>query len=311
MSGSKRINLKSIRTYPISDRKTKSEISSFAKVPSGNWDINDFLEGLPDYLKANEIRDLIDDIRAARTKNKASILMMGAHSLKLGLAPVIIDMIDSGFISHIAVNGAVLIHDYEFAFYGRSSEDVAETLCKGMFGMAAETPEYLNSVVSEADDDASLGEVVGKAFIKSNPENLSVSVVGNAVRKNIPVTAHIAVGADTIHQHPSFDSAKWGKLSGNDFLILAESCKDLDNGGIVINLGSAVILPEVFLKAFNLARNIHGKISDFSAANIDMIQHYRPVTNVVSRPTDSGGRKYTITGHFEILLPLIAWALKA
>ncbi|MBD3234205.1 MAG: hypothetical protein GF315_10835 [candidate division Zixibacteria bacterium] len=310
MKRHKKINPKSIKTYSFNERPTKSQLEAFAKVPASNWTMEDFIDGLPQFLKANELKGLISDIESAKDKRRQCILMMGAHSLKVGLAPVIIDLIDNGFITHLALNSACVIHDYEFAFYGRSSEDVGDTLQSGMFGMVSETPEFLHEVVSRASGNEGLGTILGQSFIEADPELIEVSIFAAAVRNEIPVTVHVAIGADTIHQHPDFDAKKWGKLSGEDFLILAESCKDLNDGGVVINLGSAVILPEVFLKALNLARNIHGKIGNFSAANLDMIQHYRPLTNVVNRPTLPDGKKYTITGHFEILIPLIAWALK-
>ncbi len=304
------MNFSRVKTYSIDDRPTKSEVGSFAKIPSLDWRVGDFLDGLPEFLKASEFKGLLEDIHLAKVKGKARILLMGAHSLKVGLAPIIVDLIENGFITHLGVNGAVLIHDYEFAFYGRSSENVAETLSMGMFGMVEETPQYLNSAVSAASDEVGLGETIGSAILNDNPRFLDISVVVAAVKNRIPITVHIAIGADTIHQHPSFEAGKWGKLSGNDFYTLVESCRNLDDGGVVINLGSAVILPEVFLKALNLSRNLYGKIDNFSAANIDMIQHYRPVTNVVNRPTSGGGNRYTITSHFEIILPLIAWGLK-
>jgi len=267
MNKPRKIDLKQIRTYPVSSRRTKSEIGQFARVPSSNWEIGDFLDGLPDYLKAVELKGLIADILQAKQNGKACILMMGAHALKVGLSPVIVDLIGNGFFSHLAVNGAVLIHDYEFAFYGRSSEDVDETLEDGMFGMVDETPRFLNSAVAGSNGGDGLAYAIATAMINDNPPDLGVSVLAAAMKREIPVTAHI-------------------------------------------NLGSSVTLPEVFLKALNVARNIYGEISSFSAANIDMIQHYRPVTNVVARPTLRDGKRYTITGHFEILIPLIAWGLK-
>ncbi|MBD3168710.1 MAG: hypothetical protein GF307_04450 [candidate division Zixibacteria bacterium] len=309
MTGPKKIDLNKIRTYSFKERPTKAEVDSFAKIPSSDWEVDEFLEGLPAYLKAVELKNLVNDINRAKARGRAVILMMGAHSLKVGLAPVLIELIKRGFITHLACNGAVLIHDYEFAFFGRSSEDVAETLETGMFGMVSETPEYLNKAVNSADSEAGLGMVIGTAFNADKPDFIEYSLVASAVKYGLSPTVHITIGADTIHQHPDFDAGKWGALSGNDFRILAESCISLNDGGVVINLGSAVNLPEVFLKALNTARNIHGEIKNFSAANIDMIQHYRPVTNVVNRPTLSGGGRYTLTGHFEILIPLIAWAL--
>ncbi|MCP4632472.1 MAG: hypothetical protein GY855_06060 [candidate division Zixibacteria bacterium] len=311
MSKNKKIDISKIRTYPFEKRATKSGTDLFAEIPQNNWKIDDFLNGLPGYLKAVEIRNLIDDIYKARQNKKACIWMMGAHFLKVGLSPIIIDLINTGFITHLALNGAGLIHDYELAFHGRTSEDVEDNLESGMFGMVAETPEYLNSIVNNADVDCNLGETAGESFNESNPKWIDISVIAAAKKAGIPLTIHVAIGSDTIHQHPSFDAAKWGKGSGNDFLVLAESCKNLNNGGVVMNIGSAVILPEVFLKALNMARNIYGDISGFSAANIDMIQHYRPVTNVVARPTSKSGIQYTLTGHFEILLPLIAWGLNS
>jgi hypothetical protein len=217
----------------------------------------------------------------------------------------------NGYITHLALNGAGIIHDLEIAYWGRTSEEVAETLADGSFGMVEETPEYLARAIAQSDNDVGIGEAVGRFLINENPPYVSNSVLAQAYRLKIPVTVHVAIGTDTICQHPEYNAALWGAKSHLDFKILAENIKRLHDGGVVINFGSTVILPEVFLKALTVARNLYGNITGFSAANFDMIQHYRPNINVVDRPTIKGGKKYSFTGHHEIMMPLLSAALKS
>ena len=308
MNNYKKVDLKRIKRHSVKTRKTRSNINGFASVPKA---IKSFFDSLPDFLKAADFKNLAGDIIEARNQDKAIIWMMGAHPLKIGLSPVIIDLMKNGFINHLALNGAGVIHDLEIAYWGCTSEDVAETLVDGSFGMVKETPEYLARALAQSGNDNGIGEAVGMFLINENPQYVSYSVVAQAYRLKIPVTVHVAIGTDTICQHPEFDAALWGAKSHLDFKILAENIRRLRDGGVVINFGSAVILPEVFLKALTVARNLYGDITGFSAANFDMIQHYRPNINVVDRPTIGGGKKYSFTGHHEIMMPLLAAALKS
>jgi len=308
MSDIKRVDLKNAKRYSVKDRKTRSDVKRFAGVPKS---IKSFFDSLPHFLKAADLKNLAADIIQARKHKKAIIWMMGAHPLKIGLPPIIIDLLKNGYITHLALNGAGVIHDLEIAYWGRTSEEVAETLADGSFGMVKETPEYLARALTQAESIDGIGEAVGMFLAKENPPYVSYSVVAQAHRMKIPVSVHVAIGTDTICQHPEFDAALWGEKSHLDFKMLAENVKFLHNGGVVINFGSAVILPEVFLKALTVARNIYGDITGFSAANFDMIQHYRPNVNVVERPTIGGGKKYSFTGHHELMMPLLAAALKS
>ncbi len=308
MTDYKKADLKKVKRYSASARKTRSSIDGFAGLPKS---IKPFFDSLPDFLKAADIKNLAVDIITARRQKKAIIWMMGAHPLKIGLPPVIIDLMKNGYITHLALNGAGIIHDLEIAYWGRTSEEVAETLADGSFGMVEETPQYLAQAIAQAENDIGIGQAVGMFLLKENPAYIAYSVIAQAYRLKVPVSVHVAIGTDTICQHPEFDAALWGAKSHLDFRILAENVKHLHNGGVVINFGSAVILPEVFLKALTVARNLYGDVTGFSAANFDMIQHYRPNVNVVDRPTMGGGKKYSFTGHHEIMMPLLAAALKS
>jgi len=308
MTDHKKADLKRIKRHSVKARKTRSNVNGFANVPKA---IKSFFDSLPDFLKAAELKNLAGDIIEARKRDRAIIWMMGAHPLKLGLSPIIIDLMKNGFINNLALNGAGVIHDLEIAYWGCTSEEVAETLGDGSFGMVEETPEYLARALSQSGNDEGIGEAVGMFLLKENPPHVSYSVLAQAYRLKVPVTVHVAIGTDTICQHPEFDAALWGAKSHLDFKILAENIKNSHDGGVVVNFGSAVILPEVFLKALTVARNLYGDITNFSAANFDMIQHYRPNVNVVDRPTIKGGKKYSFTGHHEIMMPLLAAALKS
>jgi hypothetical protein len=301
-------DLNRVKRYSVVDRKTKSDTSLFAGVPKP---IKSFFESLPDFLKASDLKGLALDLINARKRNRGIIWMMGAHPLKVGLSPVINDLIGSGYITHLALSGAGVIHDLEIAFWGRTSEEVSKTLIDGSFGMVKETPIYLAEALADSKDEVGIGEAVGNYIYQQKPEYMSYSILVQAYRKKVPVSVHVAVGTDTICQHPEFDAALWGKKSHLDFKILAANIKKIHNGGVIINFGSAVILPEVFLKALTVARNLYGDISKFSAANFDMIQHYRPNENVVKRPTINGGKRYIFTGHHEIMMPLLAAAIKS
>lgn len=310
MSKYKKIDISRIRTIGFDARKTKSAVDGFAMPFDPEKPFGDFLGALPGYLKAGDLIEFSGRIAQAKHSGRHIIWMMGAHPLKVGLSPVIIDLIERGFVSHMAINGAFMIHDIELAFFGRTSEEVSESIGDGSFGMVEETPSLIFDAVNKAEAaDLGMGEGIGKFILDKKTEFEKYSVLAACYNNDIPVSVHVALGTDTISQHPGFDGALFGSLSHRDFLVLCESVSKLP-GGVIINFGSAVILPEVFLKALAVARNIGGKIEDFSAANFDMIQHYRPNANVVTRPVAGKGEGYSFTGHHELLLPLLAAAVK-
>lgn len=305
---SDKIDLAKVKRFSVHDRVTKAEIGRFGKPPRG---MRPFFDSLPGYLKAADLRNLANDLIRAKRRKRAIVWLMGAHPLKVGLSPLIIDLLRRGYISHLALNGAGAIHDLEIAFWGRTSEEVADTLQDGSFGMVYETPKYLARAVAQSPSDYGLGDSIGRFINENKPHYRRFSLIAAAVGCGVTVSVHVAIGTDTICQHPEFDGGLWGAKSQIDFRILAARLKKLHDGGVVLNIGSAVVLPEVFLKALAVARNIEGKITDFTAANFDMIQHYRPNENVVRRPTLGGGRGYSFTGHHEIMLPLLAAAVKS
>lgn len=312
MSPYKQIDLTKIRTVPLSSRKSKTQVKDFAQ-PSARIDrIDDFLRRLPKYFKVNDLYDLLKAIRQARDKNKPIIFMFGAHVVKLGLSPIIIDLLQNGFITFISTNGAGAIHDFEIGMWGKTSEDVKEGLKKGTFGMSEQTSRLFNQISRCAfDSEQGLGESIGQYLFQNKAKFRKYSLLSAAFELKIPSTVHVGIGTDIVHQSPHFDPAATGEASFTDFKFLAEEVSKLHNGGVVLHFGSAVILPEVFLKALSVARNIKGKVENFTTANFDMIQHYRPNMNVVLRPTQGSGKGYSFTGHHEIMLPLLAWALKA
>lgn len=310
MSKYNRLDISKIKTIKSSERGTKSDISHFGTAIQSENSISEFLESLPSFLKAEDLLTFAARIARAKIEGKSLIWMMGAHPIKVGLSPIIIDLLENRFITHLAVNGAFIIHDLEIACFGRTSEEIAEGLADGSFGMVEETPRLLFEAAALAEEnDLGLGEGIGGFIDDKKPEHAEYSILRKCYQANIPVTVHFAIGTDTIAQHPGFDAGLFGKLSGNDFLVMADSVSRL-SGGVVINFGSAVILPEVFLKALTVARNVKGKIEDFTAANFDMIQHYRPNQNVVTRPVKGSGEGYSFTGHHEIMMPLLAAAVK-
>jgi hypothetical protein len=244
----------------------------------------------------------------ARRAGKPVMLGMGAHVIKVGLSPLIIDAMEQGILTGLAFNGAGVIHDTEMALAGRTSEDVAEALADGSFGTARQTGEFINAAVA-ADPDAGLGRTVGRALLEAEPACIKVSLLAAAARLDLPATVHVSIGADIIHMHPSFDGAATGRASHVDFRLFTAQVGQL-RGGVYINLGSAVVLPEVFLKALSAARNLGHAAKDFTTVNMDMLRHYRPMTNVVTRPVLTGGRGINITGHHEINLPLLLAMVK-
>jgi hypothetical protein len=311
LSKYKKLDISRVKTIKSSGRKTKADVSNFGIPIDPEKPVSEFLKSLPLFLKADDLLDFAGRIATAKAGKKTVIWMMGAHPIKVGLSPLIVDLAEKGFISHLAVNGAFMIHDLEIAFFGRTSEEVADGLEDGSFGMVKETPDMIFEAVSNAvKNGLGLGEGIGNYIENKSPKYKEHSVMRKCYNENIPVSVHVALGTDTISQHPGFDAAAFGKLSGDDFLIMADSVSRL-SGGAVINFGSAVILPEVFLKALTVARNVKGKIDNFAAANFDMIQHYRPNLNVVTRPVLGTGKGFSFTGHHEIMMPLLAAGIKS
>jgi hypothetical protein len=310
MSKYKKIDISQIKTLKVEERSTKADISGLGKPSSPETSLAEFLGSLPHYLKARDLLVVAERIASAHRTKKPVIWMMGAHPIKVGLSDILNDLIERGFITHLAVNGAFAIHDLEMAFFGRTSEEVAEGLSDGTFGMVEETPKLIFEAAQFArKNDLGLGEGFGKYICENAKQFGDHSVLGACYSKGVPATVHIAIGTDTICQHPGYDGALFGELSHGDFHILCESVGHLSDG-VVLNIGSAVLMPEVFLKALTVARNIYGDVANFTAANFDMIQHYRPNVNVTTRPVAGSGQGFSFTGHHEIMIPLLAAAIK-
>ena len=308
-----RADLSRVRTIPVGTRHSKVRPADFAAPFDAKRDsFAAFVRGLPRILKGTDLRALVQDIRASRRKGKPVIVMIGAHVIKVGLAPVIIDLMERKTITAVAMNSAAAIHDVETALWGKTSEDVAASLADGRFGMARETGEFINGVLTEAfrSTDLGYGEALGKALARHRGRASSHSILLAAHRLGVPATVHAAIGTDIIHQQPTMDGAATGELSFRDFRLLCRLCMDLRGGGVVLNIGSAVILPEVFLKALTVARNLGAKARGFTTAVFDMNQHYRPTVNVQLRPTQDGGKGYYFTGHHELMIPLLAAMVK-
>lgn len=300
MSKYKELDLSNVQTYSIKERGHKVHLRDFA-----NIDAMDIEEVLPDILEAKALKEFVEHLAKAHKESKQVILMMGGHVIKVGLAPIIIDLMKKGVIKAIAVNGSTAIHDFEVAYHGATSENVADTLKTGMFGMVQETAQFMNETIKYAAlDGLGLGEALGKKIVESDLPNKENSFLAKAYEYNVPVTVHVAIGNDTIHQMPNCDGAALGKCSLKDFRIFANEVAMLEDG-VIMNFGSAVVLPEVFLKALTLARNVGHNVNRFTAANFDCIKHYRPMENIVKRPTMNGGWGHYFIGYHEILLPLI------
>ena len=308
-------DLSAIRTVPVARRPNKVRASEFAHPPqaSGTGEtFAAFIDGLPDVLVARDFRAVIDAIVVAARERRGVVVMLGGHVVKTGLAPLLLDLMRRRIVTHVAMNGSAAIHDYEVARFGATSEDVAAGLRDGTFGMADETGREMNEAfVAGMSSGRGMGEALGRALDgRSDLANPELSILLGAYRLGVPATVHAAIGAEIIHQHPAADGAAIGDTSHRDFRRLAASLADLDGGGVVLNLGSAVIMPEVFLKALTIARNLDGgRPRDFVSVDLDMQRHYRPRMNVVQRPTLESGRGYEITGHHEIMVPLLVWAV--
>ncbi|MCI0707417.1 MAG: hypothetical protein L0Y80_08050 [Ignavibacteriae bacterium] len=314
MSKFKQISLGGVKTISITTRKSKVSPKDFAKpVDPKKATVAAFIQSLPNILIGAELRSLVSDITRAHKSKKPVILMMGAHVIKVGMSEILVDLLKRRIITHVAMNSAAAIHDVETAMWGQTSEDVAVNLLDGKFGMARETGEFINKALVKGMTESSegYGEALAKKLLALKAKHSDVSILANCYSLGVPVTVHAAIGTDIVHQQPTMDGAATGEMSFRDFKILANSVKELRNGGVVLNIGSAVILPEVFLKALTIARNLGYKANGFSTANFDMIRQYRPQMNVVERPTQKHGKGYNFVGHHEIMVPLLAAMVKA
>jgi hypothetical protein len=307
------IDLARVRTVPVAGRPNKVRSEDFARPPRPDASFRDFLESLPQILQARSLLAVIDAMADAARDRRPVVCMMGGHIIKTGVGPVLIDLVRRGVITHLASNGSAVIHDYELARWGGTSEDVEAGLTDGTFGMAEETGREMNEAITRgALKGWGMGEALGRALEAADTAHPEHSLLLAARKHGIPFTVHAALGAEIIHQHPAADGAAIGDTSHRDFRRLAAALEGLE-GGVVLNLGSAVIMPEVFLKALTVCRNVNdGRPRAFTTVDLDMISHYRPRVNVVERPTRSGGGVgYQITGHHEIMVPLLAWGVVA
>ncbi len=302
------INLDNINTYELSSRPSKVTVKDFAKPISPDESLKSFLEKLPNILAVQSIREIASRIRRAKDLGKPIIWGIGGHVIKTGVAPIIIDLMNRGFVTAIAGNGSVLVHDTEIALVGFTSEDVDATLGEGDFGASKETGEILNSAAKSGQKDSiGLGEAMGREIANLKPEFGEKSLLYNAYRSKIPFTAHLTIGADIGHFHASADGSALGETSHTDFRLFTSLVKEVNGGGVYLNIGSAVTMPEIFLKAVTVIRNLGFELEDITTVNFDFIQQYRPNTNVVRRPTaNEKGRGFSLTGHHELMIPLLA-----
>ncbi len=299
-----------LRTYSLKTRKSKVSVHDFAMPVRQGKSFNDFLNSLPNILAVKNLKEVAAAVVKAHSSKRPVAVGIGAHVIKVGLSPVIIDLMEMGVINAVAMNGACIVHDFEIAFAGMTSEDVDAEIGKGSFGMAKETGELLNSAIKKGvKKGRGIGRSVGELINKSKYPYRDLSILAAGARLGIPVTVHVAIGTDIIHIHPQMDGRATGEGSERDFKLFAGVVANLE-GGVYLNIGSAVLLPEVFLKALTLVRNLGYKVRNFTTVNMDFIQHYRSLTNVVRRPTKESGKGYTLTGHHEIMVPLLAAVVK-
>ncbi|MBN2385044.1 deoxyhypusine synthase family protein [bacterium] len=290
----------------IQTRSSKVHIGAFGRITSGPTTIVELLNNLPDILAARDLKQLVHDIIKARTDQKGIIMGLGGHVIKTGVAPYLIELMKQGFVSAIAMNGAAMIHDFEIVLMGHTSENVEQEIVKGHFGFTQETASTLNAfIVQAAAENLGLGEMMCRAFRTERFQNQDMSIIAQAGQHDIPLTIHVAIGTDVIHMHPECNGAALGQTSHYDFKRFCRYLGNLDGGGGYLNFGSAVIMPEVFLKALSLGRNQGCTFNDFFCANFDFIQHYRPTQSIINRPRLFGARTYSLTGHHEIMVPLL------
>lgn len=301
------IDVGRVRTYPLATRSSKVAATALGRLPQPGMSLGRFLATLPDILAARDLRAIARAIAERHRAGGAVVLGMGAHPIKVGLSPLIIELMRRGLLSAVAMNGACIVHDFELAYHGATSEDVAAALGSGAFGMAEDTGRFLNEAISRRPE-LGLGAAVGRAILDAKLPHRRLSILAAGVRLGVPVTVHVAVGTDIIHMHPAADGAAIGAASLLDFRRLAGVCEHLHRG-VFLNLGSAVIIPEVFLKALNLARNVGNTVGELVTVDMDFMRHYRPAVNVVQRPTQGDGKGYQLTGHHEIMFPLLCAAV--
>jgi hypothetical protein len=307
----KEVDLSRVKTIPLSRRASKARVDHFGR-PYDDSSAAAFFASLPRFLKASELQEFLGRAARARRRGYPFHFLMGAHVIKVGLAPIIIDLVKSHIVTGLSLNSAGLIHDLEVAFVGQTSEDVAAGLADGTFGMAEETAGRFDEVVQLAEKESlGLGEAAGLYINKKKARYRDFSLLASANRFEVPATVHVVIGTDIVNQHPVYRAGPTAEASYRDFRILANLMIAADRGGIVANIGSAVVLPEIFLKALTVARNLKKQKSNLTTANFDMIAHYRPMMNIVTRPTAHGGAGYNFIGHHEIMIPLLAWGLKA
>ena len=301
----KRLDFSKVKTYPVTKRFSKVESSLLGKKLHKGARVRSLIQGLPNILAAQDLKVIARKIAHAHRANRTVLLGMGAHPIKVGLSPLIIDFMERGIIDGVALNGAGVIHDFELAFAGQTSEDVAASLRDGSFGMAEETGTFVNQAITEGyKRDLGIGVAVGQAINQHKFPHRGLSILAAGARLGVPITSHIAIGTDIIHMHPKADGKALGDCSLRDFRTFACIVATL-GGGVYLNFGSAVVLPEVFLKALSLARNLGHPVHNLTTVNLDFLPHYRPLTNVVSRPTLHSGKGYHLTGHMEIMVPLL------
>ncbi|MBX7223003.1 MAG: hypothetical protein K1Y36_23860 [Blastocatellia bacterium] len=298
-------------TYPLADRKSKVSVADLARPLRENSSLREFFERLPNILAVRDLKAVATAVRTAREQGKAVIAGMGGHVIKCGLAPVLIDLMQRGFITAFALNGSGTVHDFEIALVGSTSEDVDATLGSGAFGGAEETGRLINQGIrAAAADGIGGGEGISRELLKLEPPFADRSLLCMSYQNRVPVTVHVAVGTDITHIHPGADGPSIGAASYHDFRLFCSVVKGLNEGGVYLNFGSAVILPEVFLKAVTTLRNLGHELEQFTTVNFDFMQHYRPLTNVVRRPVAGGlGKGYALTGHHELMIPLLAAAI--
>ncbi|BCG48519.1 hypothetical protein GEOBRER4_n3415 [Citrifermentans bremense] len=302
------LDFSGVSTYPIATRKNKMNVKDdFALPVRPGMTVSDLLAAMPNQLGSQSLNRVIDAVVAARKKGKPVVMAMGGHVIKCGLQPVLKSLIEAGIVTAVALNGAGSIHDFEIALIGATSEDVGAVLHAGNFGMAEETGSQINEALKKGvAQGLGHGESLGRMILERELPYREQSLMATCVKNGIPVTVHVAIGTDITHQHPSADGAMLGAASFTDFRTFASVVSELGDGGVYLNIGSAVLLPEVFLKALSIAQNLGHHVDHFTTANFDMQQHYRPLTNVVKRPTSGESRGYTVTGHHEIMIPLLA-----
>jgi hypothetical protein len=307
------VDLSKVKTISIKKRKSKVGLGDFARpFDPRKGSFAEYIHSFPRILVAKDLQELVGHILASRKRHKPVIVLIGAHVIKVGLSPLIIDLLKRGVITAVAMNSAAAIHDVESAMWGKTSEDVEESLKDGTFGMSQETGDFINRTLSAAmkEEGIGYGEALGRELLRRRAPYRKVSVLATCYRLGLPVTVHAAIGTDIVHQQRTMNGAATGELSFRDFKILSHVVSGLVGGGVVMNWGSAVIMPEVFLKALTVARNLGFRAKGFVTANFDMIQHYRPTMNILHRPTVNGGKWYNFTGHHEIMIPLLAAMIK-